>query len=1716
MDIRPKFSIGFLALGILFISMLSFLACDTAVGRAIGGDRDGGAIQMPSPPVFGEVYLATGELDTPAPDEDEWTFEAKEETRVEIHLRTAPGSITSVDTYLILLGPNGQRIAENDDFEGNHAGIVTVLPDSGQYTIVAKGYGLSFGSYELAIALEGEHEDLDGGPISESDATGLSLTLGEIQIGPDEDVWEIPTLAGDTMLIVLDGVTSLDPTLELLDPNGERVDFSDDFVGRDSQILHVAQMDGVYLAVARGYGGTSTGEYYLTVSGNAERGILNGITENLQRVEAELAAAGELSAAAVAAELAEAAQLAEREAERELQQAQNAAALVETAARNSAEADIRLIAAEVARVEAEVRLDEVTDRSRQLDEMIVRDIDELEKANVDADAADKITMSADEKVLNLENELERLKASETDAIRIAAAVEERLEAMQERQTAQSRADAARLEEADALVRLARNAEASALAEIDAQTARAEVAELAAASARAELAALSARMVEESATQNLVEESQEAATAAAIAESAVAAAQDGAAASSLTTVIEGGYVGVSAPEYGTASVVDGEVYYTHDGSSNAVDSFTATVRGDDGELVPLRLWVTLTYLRPNSAPIAVDDQFSLLSGEATIGLDLTANDTDIDGHNLAITHINGAVVESGDIVSIGENFSLTVCGTAICPEAPNGVILSSSHAGNYSGQSAFTYTVSDGNGLSSVGTVTVQHTTDYLPPTALEQNIQSQQGSSSDYVLTGIPDGTSIQLVTQGNVGTVAISGPDTITYTHSGQRLTSDSFQYTIVDEYGIADWNTVNVAVEITNSSPTPQNVSALVLEGGTVRIGIEVSGFTPEQLDPESDVLRPPLLSSSFYSDPNAIQPSNGAYIFESEPYDGSEGQIGYYLVYTHHGSETTEDFFNYELVQEDGGTGWGTVTITVDPINDIPLASDYSLTVDQGGSINLDVVNDLTDPDGPVMIVEIATPPTEGSVTLDGSRLTYTHNGNSLDADYFQYTLDDGIDHSVSATVIVNISQTSLDLAAVGLPAAGKTKVAWDPEIGIRISSPDNLQVRNLGAAFTLFECADSLCDDSQLTQVSGSTAQLQEPSSQILSFIPDVPLYGGTTYKVSVNSNSGIELAGGNMQNLSGLIEDITSWTFTTAEMTRFTLPLLITYNDSECIGAQEPKLASRIGENLCMTLEDIDALLYGMEENALAHYFDVLSSGKFVISPIRNRAGHVVKSVQIDRNKPYIGGNCGRGWETAGVKAFDGCPDYEPDTTLREEMDLILDRFRYRNLTHKDGSYNLLAPYLPTREGTISMFGIGSEQDRLGNGQHYFRNITPIYIYGVGGPDSSPWSVIGMATQPRKSYQPSASMSHEESHRTWGHELGHAYFALPDYYQTGHPAGPNKTGPLDLMGDREGSAVGKGEWPPFTAWNIIKSEFHESQELFSDGDLLAYLAGSGSAPGLNNNAGTLYNRTNYSDFNIIKVPAIIERDTQEVKGHYLLELYGSTGYDSQISVNSDTVAFSDSPGAFPGGIAIWKWDKTEQKIRTDVCQQYFGGGVPNCGAEFLFQNGSHPDPIEYYPSIPSVTRGNDSGWPGTPSGINTLFPWWYSAQLPYGANYESELTNMPTTIELPVLEIAPFDEDPNFGGGNRVATVTISFDQFVDELKTRVRQDSQGADSGNLNGYTLQDSAPFTYAVEKHDTPTHMTYKDHVREGQLPFALQGGMWDEMQAYGYYRFQEVPDQ
>ena len=102
-----------------------------------------------------------------------------------------------------------------------------------------------------------------------------------------------------------------------------------------------------------------------------------------------------------------------------------------------------------------------------------------------------------------------------------------------------------------------------------------------------------------------------------------------------------------------------------------------------------------------------------------------------------------------------------------------------------------------------------------------------------------------------------------------------------------------------------------------------------------------------------------------------------------YTHDGSETTSDSFTYHANDGALDSNVATVTITINPVNDAPVADDDAYAVDEGGTLNLTarwVLDGDTDAEGdPLTAVFDNAPAHAASFTLnaDGT-FSDTHDG------------------------------------------------------------------------------------------------------------------------------------------------------------------------------------------------------------------------------------------------------------------------------------------------------------------------------------------------------------------------------------------------------------------------------------------------------------------------------------------------------------------------------------------------------------------------------------------------------------------------------------------------------------------------------------------------------------------------------------------------------------------
>jgi hypothetical protein len=134
-----------------------------------------------------------------------YKFDATSGTTVSISIQAQSGSL---DTYLVLLGPDNKALVSNDDANENttNSAIDRNLAVDGTYTIVATRYGLTIGGTEgnYQLTLSTAATGAAATPVGESTAAQANLTKGAIEV-------------------TLTWLTNADLQLQVRDPNGQTV-----------------------------------------------------------------------------------------------------------------------------------------------------------------------------------------------------------------------------------------------------------------------------------------------------------------------------------------------------------------------------------------------------------------------------------------------------------------------------------------------------------------------------------------------------------------------------------------------------------------------------------------------------------------------------------------------------------------------------------------------------------------------------------------------------------------------------------------------------------------------------------------------------------------------------------------------------------------------------------------------------------------------------------------------------------------------------------------------------------------------------------------------------------------------------------------------------------------------------------------------------------------------------------------------------------------------------------------------------------------------------------------------------------------------------------------------------------------------------------------------------------------------------------------------------
>ncbi len=198
-------------------------------------------------------------------------------------------------------------------------------------------------------------------------------------------------------------------------------------------------------------------------------------------------------------------------------------------------------------------------------------------------------------------------------------------------------------------------------------------------------------------------------------------------------------------------------------------------------------ITVTVSPDNDPPVAVNDSTNVVE-DASVTIDVLANDSDVDGDTLSIVSF---VSTNGTVINTGTNL-------VFAPDT------------NFNGTATILYTVSDGNGGTNSAVITITVSPENDPPVAVDDSysvngttnliVSATSGVlSNDFDVDG--DSLTAALVSNPSHGTITLNGDGSFTFVPTNNYHGPDTFTYQVND--GTTTSAVATVTITIINDTP-------------------------------------------------------------------------------------------------------------------------------------------------------------------------------------------------------------------------------------------------------------------------------------------------------------------------------------------------------------------------------------------------------------------------------------------------------------------------------------------------------------------------------------------------------------------------------------------------------------------------------------------------------------------------------------------------------------------------------------------------------------------------------------------------------------------------------------------------------------------------------------------------------------------------------------------------
>ncbi|MEJ0075729.1 MAG: Ig-like domain-containing protein [Alphaproteobacteria bacterium] len=502
--------------------------------------------------------------------------------------------------------------------------------------------------------------------------------------------------------------------------------------------------------------------------------------------------------------------------------------------------------------------------------------------------------------------------------------------------------------------------------------------------------------------------------------------------------------------------DGSFTYTPAADFAGPDSFNFNAT-DPGPATSNTASISVT-VTPNNAPVAQNGSASgnednPISGSAA------ASDPDGDSFTFALVGANGGAQHGTVSMDAAGHFTYT--------PAPN-----------FNGNDSFTFKANDGSVDSNTATesITVNPVND--PPAAQNGSASGNEDNAINGTLVATDiDSASLTYSRVSNAahGTVTVNANGTFSYTPNANFNGTDSFTFKAND--GSADSNvaTISLTVNPVNDPPVAQNGAASGNEDNPI-MGNASAG------DVDNDPLTFALVGANGGAAHGTVSlNANGSF------------------TYTPAANFNGTDSFNFKATDNHAAaSNTATISITVNPVNDPPVAQNGSASGNEDNTINGALV--ATDIDSASLTYSRVSNAAHGNVTVNANgTFSYTPAANFNGSDSFTFKANDGSLDSNVATVSLAVNPVD-DPPVIVSDGGGDTAALTVPENTTAVTTVHATDVDSPSLTYSIIGGSDA--GQFQINGSSGALSFITAPD-----FEAPADSDHNNTYVVQVQASDG---------------------------------------------------------------------------------------------------------------------------------------------------------------------------------------------------------------------------------------------------------------------------------------------------------------------------------------------------------------------------------------------------------------------------------------------------------------------------------------------------------------------------------------------------------------------------------------------------------------------------------